>query len=182
MMIRLLDFCLAAIGLAFFSPLIVFAFIISSLDTGNPIFVQRRIGHGGKAFTLYKFRSMSRDTLSVPTHKLQNVQISKVGRFLRLTKLDELPQLVNVLIGNMSFVGPRPCLETQTYLIQLRETKGVFEKKPGITGLAQINNVTMETPDLLVQYDIETVKNLTVSKYFKILTKTLRYVLFRLSR
>ncbi|MEL6436214.1 MAG: sugar transferase, partial [Pseudomonadota bacterium] len=104
-------------------------------------------------FTLLKLRTMAPDTPDLPTHLAGAARVSRVGQFIRKTKLDELPQIINVLAGDMSFVGPRPCLPTQTELIAARDAHGVFEMRPGVTGLAQVKGVDMSTPVLLAQWD-----------------------------
>src|SRR5215469_1490888 len=105
---------------------------------GSPLFRQARVGRHQKPFVLVKFRTMKPGTASVASHLVDVTSITRWGRFLRQTKLDELPQLWNVLKGEMSLVGPRPCLFNQEELIRERAQRGVFEARPGITGLAQI--------------------------------------------
>jgi lipopolysaccharide/colanic/teichoic acid biosynthesis glycosyltransferase len=102
----------------------------------------------------------------MPTHLVNNLMVTKFGSFLRRTKLDELPQLFNVLIGDMSFVGPRPCLINQKKLISERKKKGVFKSKPGITGLAQVSDITMKNPILLAKTDIKLIRQLNLYYYF----------------
>jgi lipopolysaccharide/colanic/teichoic acid biosynthesis glycosyltransferase len=109
---------------------------------------------------------MKPDTASVATHLASASSITRFGLFLRRTKLDELPQLWNVLRGEMSLVGPRPCLYNQEELIHERQLRGVFEVRPGITGLAQINEIDMSTPRLLAKADLLMVQSMTLSKYF----------------
>jgi len=113
-------------------------FIIGFFETGSPIFHQERVGRGLKPFTLMKFRSMNINSPSVATHLAQANSITFIGSILRKTKLDELPQLLNVLMGDMSFVGPRPNLFNQEDVIAERSLRGVYNVRPGITGLAQI--------------------------------------------
>jgi lipopolysaccharide/colanic/teichoic acid biosynthesis glycosyltransferase len=109
---------------------------------------------------------MTTDTESIATHLASASSITNFGRFLRKTKLDELPQLWNVLIGDMSLVGPRPCLFNQEELITERDLRSVFDARPGITGLAQINNIDMSTPELLAKTDQTMILNLTLRQYF----------------
>ena len=146
--------------------------ILSLLDHGSPFFKQIRIGKNQQPFTLVKFRTMAIGTRSVGTHLVDPSSITKLGRFLRKTKLDELPQLFNVLMGQMSLVGPRPCLPNQTELISERSQRDVFEVRPGITGLAQINNVDMSTPRKLARYDQLMIKRLTLILYWKLILST----------
>lgn len=165
-MIRIFDFTFSFFGLLLLSPIILILLIIGKLDTGSPIFKQERVGKNKKPFNLYKFRSMHVNTKSVATHLASASAITPFGSFLRKSKLDELPQLWNVLIGDMSLVGPRPNLYNQTELITERDAKGVYNVRPGITGLAQINKIDMSTPKLLAETDAKMTSNLNIYKYF----------------
>ena len=171
-MIRCIDITLAFCGLVFGFPLFLVIFIIGWFDTGSPLFIQERVGRGKKPFKLVKFRTMSKDTQSVASHLASAASITKSGKVLRRTKLDELPQLWNVLTGAMSLVGPRPNLYNQEQLIRERDSMGVYSVRPGITGLAQINEIDMSTPELLAKTDREMIDNLTVSNYFKYIVAT----------
>ena len=136
------------------------------MDTGSPFFYQKRVGLNLKGFVLIKFRTMKLNTKSEGTHLVDKSAITSFGYLLRITKLDELPQLWNVLKGDMSLVGPRPCLFNQKKLIMERKKRGVFKVKPGITGLAQIKNITMKHPTLLAKIDFQMIKQLNVFNYF----------------
>ncbi|KJY84167.1 lipid carrier : UDP-N-acetylgalactosaminyltransferase [Vibrio galatheae] len=171
-MIRLLDFLAAFFGLLFLWPLLLAVTIIGLFDTGSPIFVQERVGRNKKPFKLIKFRTMSIETTSVASHLANNASITKWGGFLRKTKIDELPQLINVLKGEMSLVGPRPNLFNQEELINEREVFGVYDVLPGITGLAQVQNIDMSTPQLLAQIDKKMIDSLTLKNYFKYILMT----------
>ena len=116
---------------------------------------------------------MKPETNSVGTHEVSQKQVTTWGRLLRKTKIDELPQLWNVLWGQMSLVGPRPCLPKQTQLIQARRALGVFEVRPGITGLAQIRGIDMSTPVLLAKTDAEMIRRMNLLNYFKYIFKTI---------
>lgn len=164
-MIRLFDFLFSILGLIILSPILILLWIIGILESGSPLFKQERVGYNQKFFILFKFRSMHKDTKSVPTHRINNLMVTKFGFFLRRTKLDELPQLYNVLIGDMSLVGPRPCLVNQKKLISERKKRGVFKAKPGITGLAQISGITMKNPTLLAKTDMKMVRQLNLFYY-----------------
>ena len=171
-MIRAFDVFFALLGLVVGLPLLLLLFLIGLFDTGSPVFMQERVGRHKKPFTLVKFRTMSKETLSVASHLASPAAITPFGRFLRRTRLDELPQLWNVLKGEMSLVGPRPCLFNQEELIMEREKRGVLAARPGITGLAQVNDIDMSTPTLLAETDQKMLQNLTVSAYFKYILMT----------
>ncbi|WP_437615188.1 sugar transferase [Erwinia sp. V71] len=165
-MYRVLDFSLALIGLLCLWPLMLIVYIVGMLDTGSPIFVQQRVGQHQRPFKLIKFRTMAVTTESVATHLASRHAVTRLGRFLRKTKLDELPQLINVLRGEMSLVGPRPCLFNQHELIATREQRGVFQVLPGITGLAQINAIDMSTPEKLAEWDQRMISSMSIRNYF----------------
>ncbi|NNN48612.1 sugar transferase [Vibrio sp. 2-2(8)] len=171
-MIRLIDFLAAFFGLLFLWPVLLIVIIIGLFDTGSPIFVQERVGRNKKPFKLIKFRTMSVETKSVASHLANNASITKLGAFLRKTKIDELPQLINVLKGEMSLVGPRPNLFNQEELIKERDALGVYDVLPGITGLAQVQNIDMSTPRLLAKTDKQMIDTLTLKDYFKYILMT----------
>jgi lipopolysaccharide/colanic/teichoic acid biosynthesis glycosyltransferase len=149
------------------SPVILVVLLIGLFDTGSPLFRQERVGVNQKPFNLLKFRSMHLNTQVVATHLVQVSAITNWGSFLRKSKLDELPQLFNVLMGDMSFVGPRPNLFNQLELIEERSKRGVYMIRPGITGLAQIQKIDMSTPQLLAETDAKMINHLNVWFYFK---------------
>ncbi|OED89071.1 sugar transferase [Vibrio breoganii] len=171
-MIRLFDFLFAFFGLLFLSPILIIVTILGYFDTRSPIFMQTRMGKDKKPFTLIKFRTMNVDTKSVASHLANSTSITKYGQFLRKTKLDELPQLINVLKGEMSLVGPRPNLMTQTDIIVARESLNIYTALPGVTGLAQVNNIDMSTPELLAETDLSMLENMTVENYFRYILMT----------
>lgn len=171
-MIRLLDFFAAFFGLLLLWPIFLVVAIIGLFDTGSPIFVQIRVGKNKKAFKLIKFRTMSVETKSVASHLANNASITKLGNFLRKTKIDELPQLINVLKGEMSLVGPRPNLFNQEELIKERDALGVYDVLPGVTGLAQVQNIDMSTPGLLANTDKQMIDTLNLKDYFKYILMT----------
>ena len=172
MLIRLLDIVFAFFGLVFGFPVLVILTVIGFFDTGSPIFRQQRVGRNKKPFTLVKFRTMKKDTAHVASHLASSSAITPFGSFLRKTKLDELPQLWNVLWGDMSLVGPRPCLFNQEELITEREKRGVLQARPGITGLAQVNDIDMSTPVLLAETDAKMLASLGLADYFKYIFMT----------
>ena len=166
-MIRLFDISFSFIGLLLLSPILVILLIIGFFDTGSPIFQQERVGRGKKPFRLIKFRSMYLNAPSVATHLASASSITPFGSFLRKSKLDELPQLWNVFIGDMSLVGPRPNLFNQNELMEERQKFGVYDVRPGITGLAQVNQIDMSTPRLLAETDAKMIKNYNLIMYIK---------------
>lgn len=172
-MIRLLDFIVAACGLLLLSPVLLLLTLAGYRDTGSPLFRQTRVGRHQRPFVLLKFRTMKVGTKSVATHLADGSALTAYGRFLRRTKLDELPQLWNVLKGEMSLVGPRPCLFNQEELIRERAARQVFSVRPGITGLAQVNGIDMSTPQLLAETDRQMIDGLGLSGYFSYIFATL---------
>jgi O-antigen biosynthesis protein WbqP len=170
--LRLFDISLSAIGLIVASPLLLLLTILGLFDSGSPLFRQVRVGRHKKPFTLVKFRTMKPDTAHVATHLADASAITLFGRFLRRSKLDELPQLWNVLKGEMSLVGPRPCLVSQQQLIGEREARGVFNARPGITGLAQVDEIDMSTPQLLAETDARMLATLCLKDYFRYILLT----------
>ncbi|MEH7414346.1 sugar transferase [Neobacillus drentensis] len=140
---KLLDMILAFIGIVVLSPVFIVLIICIKLDSKGPVlFRQRRIGIGKSEFYILKFRTMKIDTpKDTPTHLLQDPAsyITRVGKFMRKTSLDELPQIINILKGEMSIIGPRPCLWNQYDLIDERDKYGANDVSPGLTGWAQIN-------------------------------------------
>lgn len=173
MILRFLDFLFSFFGLLFGAPIILMIYVIGLFDTGSPVFRQERVGRHQKPFFLVKFRTMKPNTASVASHLADATAITPLGSLLRRTKIDELPQLWNVLKGEMSLVGPRPCLFNQSELIADRAAHGVFDVRPGITGLAQVSNIDMSTPKLLAETDAKMLRNLTLNMYFKYIFMTL---------
>ncbi|EIK46674.1 putative galactosyl transferase [Cellvibrio sp. BR] len=166
-MVRVFDFLFSFFGILIGMPIFIIIFIVGMFDTGSPLFFQQRVGKNKKPFVLIKFRTMAIDTKDIASHLAPAASITSLGKFLRKTKLDELPQLWNVLIGDMSLVGPRPCLFNQTELISAREALAVFNVRPGITGLAQVKNIDMSTPDYLAKTDKKMLDSLNTINYFK---------------
>jgi O-antigen biosynthesis protein WbqP len=171
-MIRTFDFLFSFLGLTVLSPAFVFLWVLGWFDNRSPLFRQQRVGRHQRPFVLVKFRTMRPDTASVATHLADASAVTGFGRFLRRTKLDELPQLWNVLKGDMSLVGPRPCLFNQEELINERAQRGVFNARPGITGLAQIQGIDMSTPELLAKTDAEMLESMNLISYFRFIFLT----------
>jgi lipopolysaccharide/colanic/teichoic acid biosynthesis glycosyltransferase len=172
-LIRIFDILFSLFGLAFGAPVLLILTVVGLFDTGSPIFKQVRVGKNKKPFTLVKFRTMKLDTASVASHLASTASITPFGGFLRRTKLDELPQLWNVLKGEMSLVGPRPGLFNQEELTLARDDNNVFDVRPGITGLAQVNDIDMSTPELLAETDAKMIQTLSISNYFKYIFQTI---------
>jgi O-antigen biosynthesis protein WbqP len=166
-MTRFFDLFFAVFALVILSPVILLVFVLNWSQTCAPLFRQERLGQDQALFGLVKFRSMRLGTASVGTHLVDASAVTSFGRFLRRSKIDELPQLWNVLRGEMSLVGPRPGLPNQPQLTEAREKLGIFKVRPGITGLAQINGIDMSTPELLAQTDAQMIAEMSVRNYFK---------------
>lgn len=160
-------FVIGVIGVFWWLLLIVW--ILIPLDSPGPgTFAQTRIGKGGNKFTIYKFRTMKRGTKEVGTHDMTADSVTRMGAFLRKTKLDELSQVFNIILGDLSLIGPRPCLPVQTQLIEERAKRGVFAVRPGISGLAQINNIDMSDPVKLARWDARYIAQRSLPSELKI--------------
>ena len=171
---RALDLAVAAPMLVVAAPILLVAMLaIRATSPGPAIFSQTRVGREGALFACRKLRTMHRETPSLPTHEAPAEAVTVVGKVLRATKIDELPQLWNVLKGEMSLVGPRPCLPTQTELIERRRQLGVLAVLPGITGLAQIKGIDMSDPKLCAETDAAYIEAASVGLDLKILLGTL---------
>jgi O-antigen biosynthesis protein WbqP len=171
---RAIDFLGALLGLAAFWPVILIAAAAIRFETPGPaIFSQVRVGRRAVPFKCYKLRTMIQGSEQVPTHLANASTVTPLGRVLRRCKLDEMPQLFNVLRGEMSLVGPRPCLPIQVDLITLRQQNGALDVLPGITGLAQIQGIDMSDPPRLAAVDGYYVRTLSVRSDFRILLGTL---------
>ncbi len=177
-MIRFVDVVASLVGLMIIWPLLLLIALFVYYETGSPVFMQLRVGLKQEPFTIYKFRTMHIGTNNVATHLINESAITKTGRFLRRTRMDELLQLFNVLRGEMSLVGPRPCLFNQTELVEERERMGVFEVRPGLTGLAQISGVDMSDAKRLVSIEVRMIQDMSILNYFKYIYLTLLGRLF----
>jgi O-antigen biosynthesis protein WbqP len=170
---RLIDLSIAV-------PLAVLAFPLCALllvmirieSPGSPLFVQRRVGRNQQLFLMLKLRTMACGTAHVPSHEVGRNSITRLGAALRRLKLDELPQLWNVISGSMSLVGPRPCLPTQSELIAAREARGLFSYPPGVTGPAQLDNVDMSDPERLAEIEWQYFARATVRSDLAIIMHT----------
>lgn len=163
-------------------PLFIIVPLLIIIEDGFPIFfTQKRIGMNLSFFKIYKFRSMKKNTPNVATHLLINPEryLLQIGKFIRKTSLDELPNLINIIKGEMVFVGPRPALYNQDDLMSLRVAKGVDKLKPGITGWAQINGRDDISIEIKVEFEEEYLNKKSFLFDLKIIIKTFTNVLFR---
>lgn len=172
---RAFDIVASALFLLFFWPVLLIIIVAIRLQNPGPaIFAQVRVGKGGRLFTCYKLRTMYSGTRNLPSHQVGAAAVTPLGARLRRFKVDELPQLVNVLIGDMSLVGPRPCLPSQTELIEARRQRGVLDVLPGITGLAQVNNVDMSNALRLAEIDGQYARTQSFPGDIRLIFATLR--------
>jgi O-antigen biosynthesis protein WbqP len=172
------DIVAASLALLVFCPVMLVTAVIIVLGDGGPaLFRQGRIGRGGQLFTLLKFRSMPVDTAHIPSHKADQIRVTPVGRVIRRTNLDELPQLINILLGEMSIVGPRPALASQSDLLALRSANGALNCRPGLTGLAQINSFDGMPASAKAKWDGRYADHISFAEDLKIILGTFRYLL-----
>jgi O-antigen biosynthesis protein WbqP len=172
---RAFDILASALLLLICWPMLFLVLIAIRLHSPGPaIFSQSRVGKDGRLFTCYKLRTMHLGTANLPTHQVEASSVTAVGEHLRAFKIDELPQLYNVLIGDMSLVGPRPCLPTQVDLVEARRHLGVLAVRPGITGLAQVKGVDMSDAWRLARIDALYVKTQSLMGDIKLILATLR--------
>jgi O-antigen biosynthesis protein WbqP len=175
---RALDIGLSLVSGVILSPvLLLIAIAIKLADPGPVIFRQQRIGAGGRTFAFYKFRSMPVDTGDIPSDRLGEVRLSWIGRLIRRTNLDELPQLWNVLKGDMSLVGPRPPIPSQAELIALRRENGALALRPGLTGWAQVNSYDGMSVAAKAALDGDYARTLSPLKDVQIILRTFLYLL-----
>lgn len=175
---RVFDVFFSLLALVLLSPLLlVVSLLIRVFDPGPVIFRQNRIGRNGETFAFYKFRSMPVNTGDIPSDKIGAVRIGPVGRFIRRTSIDELPQLFNILRGDMSIVGPRPPIASQVELIGLRRSNGALLCRPGLTGLAQISSFDGMTVPQKAEFDGIYARSITLLGDVKIVLGTLTYLL-----
>jgi O-antigen biosynthesis protein WbqP len=171
---RLFDLALALPLALLALPVILAAAAWIRLSSPGPaFFAQERVGRHEKPFRCLKLRTMRHGTLSLPTHEVGARAVTPAGRVLRRLKLDELPQLWNVAVGEMSLVGPRPCLPVQTELIERRRALGVHALRPGITGLAQARGIDMSDPGKCAEADAEYLRTRSLRMDIAIMLRTL---------
>lgn len=164
--VRGADIVIATFLLLVTFPLLAVGMVVAKLCFGSALFFQTRIGQNQRPFTIFKLRTMYRWVPSLPTHQLPSGATNVIGRLMRRARIDELPQLFNVLIGSMSLVGPRPCLADMHELITLRADAGLYHLKPGLTGIAQLRGVGMADAPLLVLVEQEYFKRCFPVLYF----------------
>ena len=170
---RTFDFLVSACGLIFLMPvMLIIAWFVARSSPGGVLFVQTRVGKSEKPFQCYKFRTMAHGAPVAGSHEVADSWITPTGRRLRSSKLDELPQLFNVLRGDMSLVGPRPCLPNQDEVIAARRARNVFSIRPGITGTAQLASIDMSTPEKLAEADRSYIENQTFTGDLRIVAAT----------
>ena len=171
---RAFDLAVAALLLPVASPFVLLAMLAIRLSSPGPaLFSQTRVGRHGVPFRCHKLRTMIVGTPSLPSHQAPANSVTAAGKVLRKFKIDELPQLWNVLRGEMSLVGPRPCLPTQTELIERRKALAVLDALPGITGLAQMRAIDMSDPKLCAETDAEYLKTASIGLDIRILIGTI---------
>lgn len=173
---RFLDIVISVLGLmVLLVPILIVAAVVYLDDPGDVIFSQNRVGRHGKKFKLYKFRTMKMETpkyMSTMELKDPDQYLTRCGRLLRKTSLDEIPQLINVLKGDMSLVGPRPLISDEYEIHAMRMRFGVYSLRPGLTGLAQINGRDLVTPEEKVRWDVRYLEKCSLWTDFKILLST----------
>lgn len=170
---RLFDLLIALIALPVSAPLLLACMILIRLESPGPaIFRQTRVGLREKHFTCFKLRTMHVSTKDAPSHEVSTSAVTRTGSWLRKVKLDELPQLWNIIKGEMSFIGPRPCLPSQTDLIAARRMRGLYEIRPGISGVSQIAGVDMSDPERLSRLDATYLANMSLREDVRMITRT----------
>lgn len=180
----ILDRILAVVFLIITLPILFFCMILIRLEDGGPVlYSQNRVGKEGDLFVVYKMRSMyiaeSESDNGLAITKVNDPRITRIGKFIRMTRIDEIPQLLNILIGNMKLIGPRPLVEEQIieYVNDLPEFVDRLAVKPGVTGWAQVNGGNDVTPREKLFFDIEYIKNRGLQMYLKVILKTVWVVL-----
>ena len=171
---RVVEILLALFGLLALLPILIMSIIlVRATSPGPALFKQIRIGRAQKPFAIYKIRTMRLGTKETDTHLVDAKSVTGIGRILRKLRLDEIPQLFNVLTGEMSLVGPRPSLPTQTDLIAARQAENVYTVRPGITGLAQIQGLDMSNPLELAKVDGAYVRDRSIVLDLRIIFQTI---------
>lgn len=177
---RILDVALSGVSLVILSPLMALIAIAVRFEDGeSALFFQERIGLEEQPFYIIKFRSMAVNAGNLPSAEASALEVTRIGRILRRTNLDELPQLLNIFKGDMSVVGPRPALPTQNFLTSLRLTNGALACRPGLTGLAQVSSYDGMSEEEKAMYDARYASNITFLKDLWIIFRTFSYLAHR---
>lgn len=175
---RAFDITVAAGTLVLLFPLMLVLAVFIKLEDAGPVFFrQQRIGRNGREFEFLKFRSMPIDAENVPSAVASSIKVTRIGKFIRRTNIDELPQLFNVLRGEMSIVGPRPAIASQTALVSMRADNGAENCLPGLTGLAQVNAYDGMPEAEKAAFDGEYAAKVSFMKDLKIIGRTFRYLI-----
>jgi len=174
---RVFDLILALLSTLILIPLLVLVSVLIWVsDPGPLLFVQQRVGRHGKTFTFYKFRSMPTETSDMPSDQLGKIRLTWIGRLIRRTNIDELPQLLNIVLGDMSLVGPRPAIPQQDELLELRKKNTALSIRPGLTGLAQVNSYDGMSVEEKARFDGEYARAVTLWHDFSIILRTIGYL------
>ena len=174
---RILDILLSGGAVLLLSPVLAITALAVRIEDGGPaLFRQCRIGRGGRHFQMIKFRSMPVGVGDLPSIQGASLSITRIGRLIRRTNIDELPQLLNILMGDMSIVGPRPALKSQVVLTEMRRVRGVVDCRPGLTGLAQVNSYNGMPEEEKARYDGIYASAIEFSSDLKIILKTFAYL------
>lgn len=174
---RLIDVFLAFIVIVLLSPLLIIISLIIKFQDGGPVlFKQDRVGKNKVLFRIYKFRSMPVNTANVESHEVNKITITPFGKLIRRTNIDELPQFFNIMKGDMSLIGPRPCIPSQENLINLRYEGGAYSCLPGLTGLAQVNSYDNMPNEVKAKYDNEYANTISLMNDMKIVLNTFIYL------
>ena len=174
---RLLDIFIVLVAFICLSPLMtIIALLIKIFDPGPIIFKQSRVGKNGESFSFFKFRSMPVNTGNLASDEVGQIRLTWIGKVIRRTNIDELPQLLNIIKGDMSIVGPRPPLSTQEELLKIRKKNNSLFTRPGLTGLAQVNSFDGMTVPQKAEFDGEYIKNITFYNDVKIILNTVLYL------
>jgi len=177
---HIIEVFISLFTLLLLSPFLILIGIAIYIEDGNPVlFRQKRVGKNLKPYTLFKFRSMPNSTGDIASSEASSLKVTKIGGFIRRTNVDELPQLFNVILGDMSLVGPRPAIPSQEDLIKLRNEKGVYDCKPGLTGLAQINSYDGMPESEKVSWDSKYVSSISFLHDAVIILRTFSYLVKR---
>lgn len=176
---RALDLLLTGVATATLSPVLLATAMAIRIEDGGPIiYRQIRIGQNGRPFTILKFRSMSTNTVIAPSASMSTKAVTRTGKLIRRLNIDELPQLLNILRGDMTVVGPRPALESQTVLLARRAEGPAMRVRPGLTGLAQVRAYDGMSEETKAAYDNQYAQNVSLRQDMKIIALTIAY-LFR---